>query len=417
MKLKSLEVDTSIELKTTHLFRECSGKMSAMLINRFGINELENIMDVVQESFETALRQWRYKGMPENPEAWLMTVAKNKMINVLKRQNHLQQTAFVEFGDIAIATDEAERTDSQLQLLMHICGAPLSSKSKVIFTLYVLSGFGVAEIANALLMNAAAVKKNIFRTKQLLKGSKLSFDGFSRLQLIENIADLHTVLYLLFNEGYKTTRAKSGLNLDMCYEAIRITQIILKKIGTHGTTNALLALMFFNVARFPARISSNLIWISLAEQDRTLWNQTCINEANYHLNCSRESTTVSKYHIEATIASIHCFAKDFPTTDWVKIIRLYDHLEIIEGKSSLLTLNKIIVLSYHAPTQQLVEDLATLELDLKSKKPFLFYLTKAHVHALLNEPETSKQNYLLALSHTRANIDKRYILHKIGTLV
>jgi len=172
--------------------------------------------------------------------------------------------------------------------------------------------------------------------------------------------------------------------------------------------------MFFNVARFPARISSNLIWISLAEQDRTLWNQTCIKEANYHLNCSRKSTTVSKYHIEATIASIHCFAKDFPTTDWVKIIRLYDHLEIIEGKSSLLTLNKIIVLSYYAPTQQLVEDLAALEIDLKLKKPFLFYLTKAHVHALLNEPETSKQNYLLALSHTRANIDKRYILHKLA---
>lgn len=402
-----------IHQTTAHLFRECSGKMIAVLTRYYGLQQLENILDAVQESFETALRHWRYKGIPQKPEAWLLTVAKNKISNIVKRENLLANLTSSISVENSFIIDEKQIDDSQLQLLRCICKLNLPTKNQIIFTLYVLCGFGVPEIANALLMGNEAVKKSIFRTKQSLQQQAFKFNQFPTAKIGQSLDKLHLILYLMFNEGYKTTRAKEGLNTDLCYEAMRLTKLILQQNPQNGDTCALLALMFFNISRFPARISNENIWISLEQQDRSLWNTVYIKEGLHYLNCSRNTQQLSKYHLEATIASIHCTASNFNATDWNKIIYLYEQLEHIEGPSFSLSLNKIIAKSYIEPSEDLLKELNLLEKEMKAENYLFLYLAKAHLFNLLHQKAASIENYQLALAHTQSEIDKQFILQKI----
>lgn len=398
---------------TAHLFREYSGKMVAILTKYYGIKQLENIMDAVQESFEAALKHWRYKGMPNQPEAWLLTTAKNKLLNAIKKESTLASLQASLPNDFELLLSPAQMMDSQLQLLLKICELKLPLKSQIIFTLYTSSGFGVPEIANALLMTNEAVKKHIFRTKQLLQNARFKFDELAEKHITPNLNQLQLVLYLMFNEGYKTTRAKEGLNIDLCYEAMRLAKLILQLQPNDATTNALLALMFFNIARFPARISNQNFWIPLEQQDRSLWDPAFIREGLYYLHQSKNTQQLSKHHLEAIIASIHCCATDFKTTNWSKIIYLYEQMEMLEGPSTALTLNKMIAMSYVAPSVELLAQLTALAKELKPEHQLFFHLAKAHLNTLLHQHATAENCYREALNHAQSEIDKQFILNKL----
>lgn len=398
---------------TAHLFREYSGKMVAILTKYYSIKQLENIMDAVQESFEAALKHWRYKGMPQQPEAWLLTTAKNKLLNAIKKESTTANLHASLPNHLELLPSPAQMMDSQLQLLLKICELKLPLKSQIIFTLYTSSGFGVPEIANALLMTNEAVKKHVFRTKQLLQNANLNFDELAEKHIAPNLNQLQLVLYLMFNEGYKTTRAREGLNIDLCYEAMRLAKLILQLQPNDSTTNALLALMFFNIARFPARISSQNFWIPLEQQDRSLWDPAFIREGMYYLHHSKNTQQLSKHHLEAIIASIHCCATDFKTTNWSKIIYLYEQMEVLEGPSTALALNKIIAMSYVAPSAELLAQLTGLAKELKPEHQLFFYLAKAHLNNLLHQHTSAENCYREALNHAQSEIDKQFILNKI----
>ena len=398
---------------TAHLFRAYSGKMIAVLTKYYGVRQFENIMDAVQESFEAALKHWRYKGMPNQPEAWLLTASRNKLINMIKKEKTAFNLQIVPAETDVFLPSEKQIVDSQLQLLLQICELKLPLKSQIIFTLYTSSGFGVPEISNALLMTNEAVKKSIFRTKQVLKHTNFQFNELPEKLLGSNLKQLHLVLYLMFNEGYKTTRAKQGVDIDLCYEAMRLSKLILQLFPNDAATHALLALMFFNVARFSARISNENCWIPLEQQDRSLWNPAFIEEGLYYLRQSKNTEQLSKYHLEAIIASIHCCATDFETTDWSKIVYLYEQLEILEGPSTSLALNKIIAKSYLAPSSDLFAELTALAKTLKPEHQFFFQLTNAHLHTLTSQYSAARNCYTEALSYAQSDIDKQFILKKI----
>lgn len=407
------QANNEIFQKTAHLFRAYSGKMVAILTRYYGVGQLENIMDAVQESFEAALKNWRYKGLPDAPEAWLIKTAKNKLINLIKRENTASNANIPIPESYDFSPDEKQIIDSQLQLLLRICELELPLKSRIIFTLYTLSGFGVPEIANALLMTNEAAKKHIFRTKQLLQSTSFNFDELPKKHLASYSNQLHLILYLMFNEGYKTTRTKDGLNIELCYEAMRLAKLLLQSQPNDTDTNALLALMFFNVARFPARISSENLWVPLEQQDRSLWDPALIREGIYYLHLSKNIQQLSKYHLEAIIASIHCCAADFKATDWQKIIYLYEQIEILEGQSTFLSLNKIIALSYCSPSEDLLEQLNTLGKTLNAEHQLFFHLAKAHLNSLLHRYSVAENCYREALNCAQSQIDKQFILNKI----
>jgi RNA polymerase sigma factor (sigma-70 family) len=352
---------------TAHLFREFSGKMVAVLSSKYGIEHLDLTMDIVQETFEAALTHWKFKGIPDNCEGWLMTVAKNKAVNAFvreKRNRELNHTVYKQ-EDAVSAEDipllQHEISDSQMRLLMMCCHPDFSERQQVMLTLHILCGFGTAEIGSALLMRSEAVKKTLFRLKAQLKVKENLLQNAILPGSAERISIVHTILYLIFNEGYKCTRGKEIIDHDLCYEALRLAKMLLTgDVALPGDTSALLALMCFNLARFPARIDADDELLTLEEQDRSKWNRVFIEEGFYYLKESRQGDHISRYHIEAAISSFHCSAATFNKTDWSAIVRMYEQLEIV-APSPMVKLNKLLALSYSDLSANIIGDIEGLQ--------------------------------------------------------
>lgn len=395
--------------------------MIAVLSRIFGLSQIDRILDVVQDTFEAALTKWRFSGVPDNPSAWLMQVAKNKALTAFKRDGKTQSLSPAEYSsqfdsrfqdqfDILLSPEEIQ--DSQLRLLFACCHRDFSTKNQIIITLHVLCGFGTPEIANALLMNEEAVKKALTRSKTLLRKYDAFLQTSSNAQTDESIRTVHTILYLMFNEGYKTTRGKEAIDNDLCYEAIRLTQLLdINPRATSSETQALLALMFFNISRFPARLGASNEWLTLAEQDRSQWNSVFIEEGYHYLNKATQTESLSRFHLEAIIASLHCSAATFEATDWPKIAYLYKQLERIDP-SPLVTLNRIIAESYlNASTS--IRELNELALNAELKNNFLIFATMGDIYKRKGELKNALLLYEQALNLSTSSFDQKFLRRQI----
>lgn len=358
---------TDINHLTSHLFRENSGKMVAVLSRLSGLGNIDLVMDIVQDTFEAALTNWRYAGVPDNPSAWLMKVARNKAINFFKRHDKL---LFTESGELFeqqfeqqfdVLLSDTNLADSQLQLLLECCRLPLPPKSRIMITLQVLCGFGIREIAPALLMQEQAVKKALLRAKEELKKTGLNPGRMSNSTIEMHLPFAHTILYLMFNEGYKPARSREIINHDLCYEAIRLARLVANNVPHDNETMALLSLMFFHLSRFPARIGADNTILNLEEQDRSKWDRVMIEEGSHYLGLSTQEESLNRYYIEALIASVHCIAPSFEATDWKTLTYLYTVLETLEPGSPFVRLNRIMAESFCSNPEDALEALDTLE--------------------------------------------------------
>lgn len=411
----------NINKLTAHLFRENSGKMVAVLSRMFGLSQIDIVMDVVQDTFEVALSKWRFSGIPDNPGGWLMQVAKNKALNTFKREIKIK--AFLPSLDLNDIDRSAEHElenllsqkaidDSQLRLLLTCCHPDFSTKNQIIITLNILCGFGVPEIANALLMNEEAIKKALTRCKASLRKWDNILETNHVTQSEEQINTVLTILYLMFNEGYKTTRSQEAINIDLCYEAIRLAKLLVTGFSdSNSETNALLALMFFNISRFPARLGSSNEWLTLEEQDRSQWNKIFIEEGYHYLNKSTSSEIVTRFHLEAMIASLHCAAPNFEATDWKKIAYLYQQLEGI-NTSPVVTLSRVIAESYlnHSNSIQALDE---LEAHGGLKNNFLLQAAKGDIYKRQGEIKKAKYYFEQAMNLCTSPIDKKFLEKKI----
>lgn len=411
----------TINQLTAHLFRENSGKMVAVLSQMFGLSQIDIVLDIVQDTFETALSKWRFSGIPDNPSGWLMQVAKNKAFNTFKRENKMQafspsvylnhfDKSFENTFDILLSSKEIK--DGQLRLLFTCCHPGFSTKNQIIITLNILCGFGVPEIANALFMNEEAVKKALSRCKNSLRKMDAILQTNIVTQSDERIKTVQTIIYLMFNEGYKTTRSKEAINNDLCYEAIRLAKLLEDDARSVNYENkALIALMFFNISRFPARLGTNDEWLTLEEQDRSLWNKIFIEEGCQYLNKAIQSKTITRFHIEAIIASLHCSAPTFETTDWKKIAFLYTQLERVEP-SPLVTLNRIIAESYLANSNS-IEKINELESDADLKNNFIVSAAKGDIYKRKGDFKNAEIFYERALELSVSPADKTFLERKL----
>lgn len=401
-----------------HLFRKQSGKMSAILTRIFGFQNSDLIQDIIQETFLSAIKTWGMKGEPENPEAWLMLVAKNKIINELNRKKrqaekkekiHYEQ-AEEEIDDLFL---DHEIKDSQLRVLFACCHPNLKPRSQIMLTLKVLSGFGDREIANALLMKPSAVKKGIYRAREELK-TRYDRIGIPFLPEASERTDIVlTIIYLVFNEGYKTTNGKSIINEELCYEAIRLALLLLEtNYEDKGKIYALLALMYLTLARFPSRISEAGELIEIELQDRTKWDKELISTGFSFLKKSRESTKLSRYHLESTIASIHCTASSFKDTNWETILFCYEKLVKIDS-SYIVQLNKAIALGWAKGFEEGLKELKELERKDKIPKRSILYAAIAEMNLQLNHFEVAKSYYQVALDQTNRGFDEVFLRRKI----
>lgn len=331
-----------------HLFRTEYGKLVATLTRLFGTAYIQLAEDTVQDSLITALSKWSVEGIPDHPSAWLMQVAKRKALNELKRnqmiRSHHQNIAVNIEADIRQVFLQDEIEDSQLRMIFTCCHPALNTESQIALTLKTLCGFGVQEVANALLSSKSTINKRLYRAKNTIRESNLPFLIPQGAELHPRLKSVSTTLYLLFNEGYNASSGDSLIQKEFCLEAIRLTKLLAKRFPDAPQLKALLALMCFHISRFEARIDDQGGIIIFEEQDRSRWNRELIYRGMQYLRDSMNETVLSSYHIEASIAAQHCMADSFAQTNWQSIYDNYVLLAKIKP-NPIIQLNLAIIQS------------------------------------------------------------------------
>jgi RNA polymerase sigma factor (sigma-70 family) len=364
-----------------HLFRRESGRMVSVLTGIFGVHNLTLAEDAVQDAFCRAVEIWPYRGVPENPAAWLMATAKNRALDILRRER-TARTYAPELGrllesewTLAPVVEDLFATnaikDDLLRMMFSCCHPRLPEGARVALMLNILCGFGVSEIASAFVSSQAAIEKRLTRSKKVLAASKKLFDVTAAGDFAERLPAVHSALYLLFNEGYHGSSPESVVRVELCREAMRLTAALLDHpLGTTPATYALAALMCLNAARLPARVNGAGELSSLFDQDRSRWDQSLVSEGLAFLELSASGPALTAYHVEAAIASRHARALQMEDTDWEGIVALYDTLMAI-CPSPIVGLNRAIALAQlEGPERGIAEMSSIADSDRLAAYPF-----------------------------------------------
>jgi len=364
-----------------HLFRHEAGRMTAVLTRLFGVHNLALAEDVVQDAFCRALEVWKIRGIPPNPSAWLMTAARNRALDLIRRERTARTfapelTRLLETEwTVAAVVDEAFSSriilDEQLRMMFSCCHPDLAEPAQIALILNILCGFGAAEVAAAFLTGRAAIEKRISRGKKVLAGSRTLFnlaDGDFALRL----SAVHRALYLLFSEGYHGASAEGAVRTELCDEAMRLVMLLADHPATATpATHALAALMHLHAARIPARVDSAGELHALWDQDRSRWNHQLIAQGRALLDRSAAGAELTPYHIEAAIAAVHATAPSLEETDWNAIVVMYDRLMTV-APSPVVALNRAIAIAERDGTDRGIEEIGRIE-DRERLEAYPFY--------------------------------------------
>lgn len=408
------------------LFRHEWGKLVAVLTKLFGTENLQLAEDVVQETLLTALNNWKINGLPNNPEAWLFSAARNKAIDVLRKQQLHQQYArnitpllkseYSLSPTVHELVNANSIDDDQLKMMFVCCHPILSSEAQVAIILKTLCGFSVAEIARAFVCNYDTVEKRLYRARQALKENNVSFDLPNSNELNERMENVLTALYLLFNEGYNSTHHDDLIRTDLMQEAIRLCELTCKsKLVNSGTGYALLSLMCFTASRNKARIDNRGNIVLLKDQDRKLWDTDLIKRAIQYLDKSSVSEQISRYHIEAGIAFEHAKAKQYADTNWKNILHYYDVLYQLQP-SPIVALNRAVVIAETHGAATAIEAIHAIPSLEQLKKFYLLPATLGELHSQLDEKEKAMLYFNEAMQLTQSAAEKHLLQQKINRL-
>lgn len=399
------------------LFRTEYQKIVSVLCYLFGIRHVEIAEDIVSDTFLSATESWSIKGVPDNPTAWLYTVAKNKTKNYLKHNSVFEEKISPEIKNTAPKTDEIEIdlspkniTDSQLAMIFAVCNPVISNEAQITLALNLLCGFGIQEIADAFITNKDVVYKRIQRAKEKLKEVNVKIEQPSLAQVDARLETVLATLYLLFSEGYYSTSQNTLLRKDLCAEAMRLTFLLIENPATDTpAVNALMALMCFHTSRFEARMNDNGEMILYEDQDETLWNRELIAKGAYFLNQASAGKLLSKYHLEAGIAWWHTQKED-SNKKWENILSLYNQLLILEY-SPVAALNRTYALAKTAGKEKAIAEAEKLKLT----NYHFYYSLLGNLYAGIDSCK-ALENYEKALGLAVSIADKTVIAKSIEKL-
>jgi RNA polymerase sigma-70 factor (ECF subfamily) len=338
-----------------HFFRHEYGRLVATLTRRVGVRHIDLVEDAVQSALMAALSAWTEQQVPNDPGAWLFRAAHNRLIQDLRRESGRLKILASSAGDLADRANGAgdpedpvsadEIRDAMLRMLFVCCDEAIPWESRLVLALKTLCGFSIAEIALRLFTSEANVYKRLGRARDRLRQTLPNVETPPLETLRSRLASVHSVLYLLFNEGYLSAHAEHAIRRELCGEAIRLTTLLAEHpVGAVPETFALLALMHLHVARLRARVDDGGGLLLLEEQDRSLWDRDRIRVGAEWLERSAVGDVFSRFHAEAGIAAEHCFSPSFHETRWDEIAGLYTILERI-APSPLHTLNRAVAIA------------------------------------------------------------------------
>lgn len=382
-----LQIPTLVD----HLFRHEAGKIVPVLARLFGPANLDLAEDVVQDALVEAMEHWEYEGVPDNPAAWLHRVARNKALNMLHREHYQQeyrshvtrifQSELLTETDWDLLFSEQEIQDDQLRMIFTCCHPSISTDSQIALALKTLCGFSIPEIARAFLTSEENIHKRLTRARQGIRDTGASFNIPEGHELGERLGTVLETIYLLFNEGYSASKGNDVIRYELCEEAIRLAQMLVagNAIQHKEIVHALIALMFINASRFKAREDGDGNLLTLAEQDRGLWDKRLLSIGLAHLTEAAKNDSISVYHIHAAISAQYSIAADYASTDWGGILSLYDSLVQLH-RSPVVLLNRAIVVSKVDGVRHALEELEKIKDDPAFKTYHLYYSTAAEFY-------------------------------------
>ena len=403
---------------TEHLFRREAGRIVAALTRILGVHNLALAEDVVQDALCRALEVWKFRGLPDNPAAWLLTAAKRGAIDVLRRER-TARTFAPEFGRLLESEwtltplvdalfGEHELKGDQLRMMFSCCHPRLREEAQVALVLNISCGFGAREIASAFLSGEAAIEKRLARGKKLLARSTALFElGGKDLQ--QRLAAVQRALYLMFNEGYHGAGDDSAVQVELCEEAMRLCALLLgHPLAATPATHALAALMCLHAARLPARIDGAGNLTPLLEQDRAQWDQRLIAEGQRLLALSASGPAMTGYHLEAAIALKHATARRAEETRWDEIVALYDLLLAIQP-SPVVALNRALAVAQHQGAARGLEELAAIEGRERLRGYSFHEAALGELELRLGRRERAREHFVAACALARSPMERRFL--------
>lgn len=414
-----------------HLFRREAGRLVARLTRRFGVAHLDLVEDAVQDALLQACRTWPFRGIPDDPAAWIATAATNRTLDLLRtgarRARLLDDSGAPRdahdpaLGAAAppapLSTDDThELGDDELALLFACAHPALTSETAVTLMLKTVGGFGVREIARGLIAQPEAIAQRLVRARRTLAEAQVPVaipDAADAAPRVHAVAD---ALYLMFTEGHSAAEADAVIRSDLCHEALRLAIAVADHPAlARPELHALVALMAFTASRLGTRVDDAGIPVLLAEQDRARWNRGLLGLALARVELSMAATDLSRWHVEAELAAFHALAPTFEAMPWDRVVEAYDRLLVI-APSPVVRINRAVALGFAVGPAAALDalDHADDEGHL-ARYPWL-HAARAHVHERLDDRPGARDAWLRALALTSSPPHRRFIETRLAAL-
>jgi RNA polymerase sigma-70 factor, ECF subfamily len=400
------------------LYRSDWGRIVAALIRLVGDFELAE--EAAQEAFAAAVDQWRTAGIPEFPRAWIIQTARHKAIDRIRRQALHKEKVESYAGSVlsqavldAPDYDTTEIPDDRLRLIFTCCHPALAPEAQIALTLRTLGGLDTDEIARAFLVPTATMAQRLVRAQRKIRDARIPYVMPGTNDMPDRLDAVLTVIYLIFNEGYASTRGGPHVRTDLCQEAIRLGRLVrtLTSPQPSAEVTGLVALMLLHDARREARLDSSGDLVVLEDQDRSRWNQRQIAEALPLVDEAFRGDP-GPYAVQAAIAALHCRAARSEDTDWPQILRLYDLLERLQP-SPIVSLNRAVAVAMALGPQSglaLIDGLATNG-DLDDYH--LLHSARADLLRRMGSVEEAAQAYTKALALVANDSERRFLERRL----
>jgi RNA polymerase sigma factor (sigma-70 family) len=415
----------SIPALVDHLFRHEAARMTATLARILGAGRIEMVEDVVQDALLAALGRWPRDGIPANPTAWLIQVAKHRALDALRRERLAEdrearireQIAQWADSDPTVGVGEAVIVDDQLRMIF-ICSHPaIPAEARVTLTLKLAGGFGASEIARAFLAEETAIHQRLVRAKRRIRDAGLTLDMPEGPDLAERLESVLDVLYAMFTEGHTAHAGDALVRRDICEDAMRLGALLLRlPTLARPEVHALMALFHLTAARFDSRADSEGELLLLADQDRSRWDRPHMSAGLRHLERAATGEQLTRYHLEAELAACHTLAASWEATNWARIIELYDQLMTLVD-SPIVALNRAVAVAEVSGATAGMACLHALEGQSVLRRYPPYEAALGEMLRRLGRYEEARAHFALAVERTGSTPVRRFLERRIAECV
>jgi RNA polymerase sigma-70 factor (ECF subfamily) len=409
-------MDEDARARIGDLFRHESGRLVAALARVLGPARLALVEDVVQDALVSAMHAWRF-GIPDDPTAWLLHVARNRAIDVIRRERLAPRVEPTDEARVDAVLSSHADAENQLAMMFAIGDASLASETHVTLILRLLCGFSAAEIAGAFLVDVGTIDRRLHRGRARL--AELGALGPPRdaREVRARQEAVEQALYLLFNEGYHGSDPDDPLSPAMCADALRLVELLVSAPGGDvRRAHALAALFCFHGARLATRMDDEGVFVPLEDQDRSRWNRALIERGVAHLGSSAEGHGLTRWHLEAGVAFEHARAPSLAATDWRRIVAYYDLL-MATAPGPVVALNRAMAIAELRGLEEGRAELDALGEDPRLATYSFFWAARADVARRSGRSDEARAFYARATREARSRAEREAYARRVRGMV